>query len=192
MKHGTGTAQGVLLGIAIFGMTGVAHAGAESGLYIGGGVGNASVESTDSNPSGGADLDFDESDAGYKLFAGYNFGIVPLVNLAVEGGYVDFGAPEGTIAGQNITYEVTGFHAFGLAGANLGPVMLFGKVGMISWDSDSRIGNTSGDDSGTDAAYGAGLQFQLLSVGIRAEYERYEVSDLDSLDLISASVTYTF
>lgn len=192
MNSVTKTMHGVLLGLATVLFAVNAHAGAESGLYIGGGIGNASVEATDSNPVDGSDLDFDESDAGFKVFAGYNFGLLPLLNLAVEGGYVDFGAPEGRIAGQNLSYEVNGIDAFGLAGANLGPVMIFAKGGFISWDSDSVVGSRAGDDSGTDPAYGVGAQIQLLSIGIRAEYERYEVSDLKSLDLISASLTYTF
>lgn len=192
MNRVTRMAQGVLLGLSVFGFAVNAYAGAESGFYIGAGIGNASVEATDANPGGGANLDFDESDAGYKLFAGFNFGVLPLINLAVEGGYVDFGAPDGTISGQNLSYEVDGFNAFGLGGVNLGPLMLFAKAGLIAWDSDSVVGANARNDSGTDAAYGAGVQFQLLSIGIRAEYERYEVSDFDSLDLISASVTYTF
>jgi len=192
MNRATRLAHGVMLGVLALGFAATAHAGAESGFYIGGGVGNASVEATDANPLGGANLNFDESDAGYKLFAGFNFGVLPLINLAVEGGYVDFGAPQGTIAGQNLSHEVDGFNAFGLGGVNLGPLMLFAKAGLISWDADSVVGATTTTDSGTDAAYGAGLQFQLLSIGVRAEYERYEVSDLDSLDLLSASVTYTF
>lgn len=192
MNHSTRTIQGVLLGLATVLFAVNARAGGETGLYIGAGIGNASVEATDSNPVGGAELDFDESDAGFKVFAGYNFGLLPMLNLAVEGGYVDFGAPDGRIAGQNLRYEVNGFDAFGLAGANLGPVMIFAKGGLIAWDSDSVVGSRAGDDSGTDPAYGLGAQVQLFSIGVRAEYERYEVSDLKSLDLISASVTYTF
>lgn len=192
MNRGKNTAHGVLLGLSTLVFAANAYAGADSGFYVGAGVGNAAVEATDSNPIDGAELNFDESDAGIKVFAGYNFGVLPLLNLAVEGGYIDFGAPDGTIAGQRLTYEVNGFDAFGLAGANLGPVLLFAKGGMISWDSDSVVGSRRGDDSGTDPAYGVGLQFQLFSIGVRAEYERYEVSDFRSLDLMSASATYTF
>lgn len=181
-----------MLALALAGAAGGAWAGAESGFYIGGSVGNASVEASDSSFNTDADLTFDESDSGYKLLAGFNFGIIPLINLAVEGGYVDFGAPEGSVGGQQLTYEVTGLNAFGLGGVNLGPVMFFAKVGLISWDADSTFGTTSGSDSGTDAAYGLGAQFQLLSIGIRAEYERYDVSELESLDLVSLGVTYTF
>lgn len=32
--------------------------------------------------------DFSAYDAGYKIFTGYNFGKIPLLDLAVEGSYV--------------------------------------------------------------------------------------------------------
>jgi hypothetical protein len=85
---------------------------------------------------------------------------------------------------------VKGVDAFGLAGVNMGPIMLFGKVGAIRWDGEAS-GVISGDDSGTDAAYGIGLQFQLLSIGIRAEYELFKLDSVD-IGLASAGVSYTF
>ena len=49
-----------------------------------------------------------------------------------------------------------------------------------------------GSDSGWDLAYGVGAQYRFDKAGIRAEYERYDVSNYDKVDLISLGFTYSF
>jgi hypothetical protein len=165
--------------LALLLASGTAWAGSDSGLYIGGSVGSAGFD-----PSGGADLD---DATGYKVFGGYNFGIVPLVDVAIEGSYVNFGTAEG----NNLEAKASGLDAFGLVGLSMGPVSLFGKVGAIYWDGEfsSPLGST--DDSGTDPAYGIGLQFQLLSIAVRAEYEMFALDDVD-IGFVSLGASYTF
>jgi hypothetical protein len=71
---------------------------------------------------------FDDDDIGFKIFGGYNFGFIPLLDLAVEGSYVDFGqASSSGIINQEV--DVSGWDVFGLAALNLGPIGVFGKVG---------------------------------------------------------------
>ncbi len=172
--------------------TNAAWAGGESGFYLGVGVGNTAVEDDITLPGSGDSFSLDEDDTSYKIFGGFNFGLVPLVDVAVEGGYVNFGKPSGTSGGETVEYEIEGWDAFGLVGASFGPLGLFGKVGLIAWDTDKKIGDTTVNDSGTDAAYGLGVRFQLLSVSIRGEYERFELSEIDTVQMVSASVAYTF
>ena len=153
-----------------------AFAGADSGFYVGGSVGDASVKIDDS--------DFDESDAAYKIFGGYNIGFIPLVDFAVEGSYVDFGS-----AGSNVgNVDITGWDAFGLAGLSFGPFGIFAKAGAIAWDADTSIG---GGDSGTDPAYGLGARFAIGSFAIRAEYEVFDLDGAD-LEMVSVGGSYTF
>ena len=177
-------AAGTILSAAL--VSAPAFAGADSGFYIGAGVGQASVGDIDDVEDVG-DIDFDGDDTGYKLIAGYNFGIIPLIDLAVEGAYVDFGKPEDGL----VEVDANAFAVFGLAGVNLGPVGIFAKAGMFSWDADASIGNESFSDDGTDPAYGVGARFQIASFQIRAEYEYFD-ADPAALDLISASLLYTF
>lgn len=160
------------------GIHGTAYAGADSGFYIGGSAGDASVESGQ----------FDESDSAFKLIGGFNFGIIPLVDVAVEASYVDFGKP----SRNNSSIEVTGLDAFGLAGLSFGPFGVFAKAGMISWDADTTAGTTSGSDSGTDPAYGLGARFALGPVSVRAEYELFDLKDDVDIELLSVGATYTF
>ncbi len=157
-------------------MPAVVFAGADSGFYVGAGVGDASVK----------EGDFDASDSAYKIFGGYNIGFIPLVDFAVEASYVDFGNPSTSLG----NVEVTGLNAFGLAGLSFGPFGVFAKAGAISWDMDSTINSVSSSDSGTDPAYGIGARFAFGSFAVRAEYEVY---DLDAdLDMVSVSGVFTF
>jgi outer membrane autotransporter protein len=48
------------------------------------------------------------------------------------------------------------------------------------------------DTDGTDFAYGVGAQFRLLSLGIRAEYEMFDIDNVKDANMISIGVTYTF
>ena len=164
-----------LTGLSL-GMPAAVNAGAESGFYLGAGVGDATVK----------DTDFDASDSAYKLFGGYNIGFIPLVDFAVEASYVDFGAP----STSNGSIEVTGVNAFGLAGLSFGPFGIFAKAGMINWDSDATFGTASSSNSGSDPAYGVGARFAIGSFSVRAEYEYYDVES--DLDMVSLSAVYTF
>lgn len=176
-------AVGSLLSAAMFSAS--AFAGGDSGFYIGAGVGQASVGDID---GGEGSIRFDGSDTGYKAIVGYNFGIIPLIDLGIEAEYVDFGEPDD----NGIEVSGDALAAFGVAGVNLGPVGLFGKVGMASWDADVTDGIESFSDDGTDPAYGIGLRFHIASFQIRGEYEFFDIDAADDVGLLSASLIYTF
>jgi hypothetical protein len=167
-------------------------AGSESGFYLGGSAGQATIKFDSQTPTGES-FSFSEDDSAYKIFGGYNFGIIPLIDLAVEGSYVDFGGPSTTLSsGTTIKYELTGWDAFGLAALTLGPFSVFGKAGVIAWDSDFSVGTLSGSDSGSDAAYGLGAKLQFGSLAARAEIEYFDVGDLNDVYMGSIGLSYTF
>ncbi len=80
---------------------------------------------------------------------------------------------------------------------------VFGKLGMIAWDADldenvQALGlsqtDTFGED-GTDPYYGIGAEYEVERILMRAEFERYDISDSGEdfeIDLISASIGYRF
>ena len=115
---------------------------------------------------------FDDSDAAYKIFGGFHF----LQFFAVEGGYRDIG----TVKNDTLTLKPTGWDIAGMAGLPLGPVYLFGKVGVINWDADT---NEVSNDSGTDYEVGIGASINLLKIQLRAEAEY--------LDVLDGSIMYT-
>lgn len=153
---------------------------ADNGFYLGGSVGQANVE-IDRNLAR-----VDDDDTGFKLIAGLR----PLDWLGVEASYVDFGKVEE----NNQRAESDGFTAFVVGFLPLGPVDVFAKGGLIN--SDTSVVRTSGgkvfEQDGTELAYGVGAQFRFLSLGVRAEYERFDVDNVDDLNMFSIGVTYTF
>lgn len=181
-----------LLVLAMCSMPGFALAGSDSGFYLGGSVGNAEVDYSDHDPDfGNFDIDFKDDDNAYKVFGGYNFGVVPLLNLAVEAAYINFGKYEDEIANIKSKVELDVVTLQGLIGFNLGPVGVFGKAGLANWDGDfkSTLGHAS--ESGTDPVYGIGAKLQFGSFAVRAEYEMFDLDKFD-VDYYSVGASYTF
>lgn len=163
---------------------------ADSGFYVGGSVGNTALEFDFED--GGDDFTFDENDFSWKAYGGFKFP-VPALHLAVEGGYRSLGGPSTTIASQEFGIDVTAWDVFGVAGFDLGPVTVFGKLGMIAWDAEVTLaGLDAGSEDDQDMGYGLGASFNLGSFQLRAEYEAFDVSDINDLYMLSAGFVYTF
>lgn len=154
---------------------------ADNGIYLGASLGNSNV---DINTLNAPRIEGD--DTGFKFIVGLR----PLDWFGVEANYVNFGEiDQGPLAA-----EADGISAFGVFFAPVGPVDLFVKGGLIS--SSTSIGvsgrGTFYNKDGTDLAYGVGAQLRLLSLGIRAEYEKFEIDSAKNVDMLSIGVTYTF
>ena len=94
-----------------------------------------------------------------------------------------------------ITTELDGWNAFVVGKLPIAFVDLFAKVGVISYDIDVNLDPDADDNfssSGEDVAYGIGAQVNLGSLGIRAEAERFDVSDIDDLYLLTVGLNFTF
>ncbi len=174
-------------------------AAAESGFYIGGSIGGATIEADLGEDPDFPDLpdEIDEDDTGYKIFAGYIWDN-PVLDLGVEGGYVDFGKPEvnlplPTPGGSPIEFDTTGFSVFGVAGIDVGPVGLFAKAGYIFWDIEASIPGIPGNisEDGEDLGYGLGAAVNLGSFQIRGEWELFDIDDAD-VSMLSLGVAYRF
>jgi hypothetical protein len=176
--------KAILFAAALLTLPALPAVAADNGIYLGASVGQANLKIDDLTDNVFPDDDFDGDDTAFKLIAG----IRPLDWLGVEAAYVNFGEPEDTVSDQRLKADGDGISAFAVGFLATGPVDLFAKAGLISWDS--KISG-SFDDDGTDLAYGAGAQFRLLGLSIRAEYEKFDISDVD-LDMISIGLTYTF
>ncbi len=179
------------LGIATLLMaTHSAQAGSDSGVYIGGSVASSSIDYSDSNPNFDA-VDFEDDDAGFKVFGGYNFGLLPLVDVSVEFSYLDLGTLEDGSGNNAITLDSTALSAAGVAGLKFGLLGIFGKVGVVNWDTDVEAFEFDDSESGTDPYYGIGAKVQLQSLAVRAEYEVFELDNAD-IDYFSLGASITF
>lgn len=154
----------------------------------------------------------DKTDAGWKLFAGYQFN----PNFAVEGGYVDLGkfsfsttvtaAPAGFTTGS-LSGDVKTKNGLFLDAVGIIPLQnnfsLFGKLGIYSIKTELSASGPSGSltQSSTDSdlhwGIGAGYDFNK-NVAARLEWERFnDVGNKDktgeaNVDLLSVGVVYKF
>jgi hypothetical protein len=153
---------------------------ADTGIYLGGGVGQSSLEDDPSS--------FKESDTAWKAFVGFKLGFIPIVKAAVEAGYRDLGNP----AGAGSTIEVRGYDFGALLGIGLGPIELFGRVGQMKYDLAASGAPTLAEADGTANEYGVGAAFKLFGIGLRAEYEQIDIDELDNASMISLSLVFGF
>lgn len=149
----------------------------------------------------------DDSDTGYKLFAGYKVNR----NFALEGGYFDLGrfgfaattVPAGTLNGNiklsGLNLDVVGilpinekFSAFGRAGLNYAEARdSFSGTGAVV------VLNPNPSKREANYKYGAGFQYDFTqSFGMRVEAERYRINDAagskSDVDLLSLGLVYRF
>jgi hypothetical protein len=134
----------------------------KGGFYLGGSLGGATTEFESSS------IKFDENDFAWKVFAGYHF----LQFFAVEGAYRNLGSP----STSGIKVEPSGFDVAGIAGLPLGPIYLFGKLGVIYWDADIT-GSGSSSEDGTDYEVGIGGSIDLWKIQLRAELEYFDIAE---------------
>lgn len=187
MKHGRTWVATLMVGASLA----PAVASADSGFYLGGSVGSAMLEADISDITiPGLPSLIDEDDTGYKLFAGYTFD-GPLVDLGIEGGYVNFGQPDIDVLGDVLLVDTDGLNLWGIAALDAGPIEIFGKIGVIAWDVKADFLNASAKDDGTDVGYGAGIRFDLGAFKLRGEYELYELDSTD-LGMFSVGIAYQF
>lgn len=202
-----------LLLLALSAALGVTSAqAADTGFYVGGSLGQSMA-----NDFNGSDFDAelatlgltsssstDDTDTGWKLFAGYRF----MKYLAVEGAYTDLGkftahstitAPGAGIVDTEIKANAWTISALGIL--PLGDSFsLFGRVGVNLWSTDiSATGSGTGgtasaseSDDGTDWVYGVGAAYNFTNnLSLRGEWERYDLGDGDA-DLWSAGLSWNF
>lgn len=168
------------------------------GPYLGAGLGYSTLDNNTLDRLDSAGANTDDSDTAYKLFAGYQFN----PNFAIEASYLDFGDFEANAGSEKLEASADGF-GFALVGKLpiQGGFSVHGKLGMVAWDgdldySDSASGvSTSLGEDGTDPYYGIGAEYEVDRIMMRAEYERYDLSDSGEdleIDLVSASLGYRF
>jgi hypothetical protein len=160
---------------------------ADNGFYLGVGVGQAGIDLSEED-IGTVGESFSGDDTAYKAIVGFR----PLDFLAFEANYIDLGTASDNIQGIPIDIDATGIDVFAVGILPVSMVDLYAKVGYIFWDADVSAQGFSEGDSGEDFAYGVGVGLHFGSFGARLEYERFEIQDTDTVDLISVGLTYTF
>jgi len=151
---------------------------ADDGLYLSGALG-AAQQNYDP-----AIFDAHGSQTGYK----FALGVRPIDLLAAEVSYIDFGR-----AFNGINYaDTNAVGAFALAFLPIPLVDVYGKVGLAEWRTDAQSPGFGFHRTGADVAYGAGVGTNWGNIGVRVEYERYEVSHSNDMGMASVGVVWAF
>ena len=162
------------------------------------------IETSESDIDDGSiiSMDSEDSDTGLRLFIGAE--INP--NLSVELGHVDLGeftidaisdgsgvlyAPGDVSAkasGDGMDLSLIGKFPVGSRGS------LYVRAGMLMWDVDAKLsdstGSISGSDDGSDIFYAFGGEYRIAdNFGLRGEYALYTL-DEDDVNLLSLSLIY--
>jgi uncharacterized repeat protein (TIGR01451 family) len=191
----------------------------DSGWYLGASVGQASAGYSESDLTG--DLagrgwtitqpSVDDNDLAWKVHGGYAINRL----LAVEAAWVDlgkvttrFGASVPPNQIDDILTDTVAVHPVLGSGATLAGVLrwqfaqdrlaVYGRVGAFFWNADIDVqvvsggaGMASGDDSGTDLMYGAGLEWRFNPHwSLTGEWERYRLKQW--VDVPTVGVRYRF
>ena len=89
--------------------------------------------------------------------------------------------------------DAQAFTVSGLFLAEFAVIDLYARLGMANWKLDAEFNNVNASDDGWEPTYGVGIGAHFGSIGVRAEYESFQVSDFDfDVNTVSLSVTYTF
>lgn len=178
-----------------------------AGGFLGAGVGQSSAD-----VEGYPGVSVTNSDTAFKLFGGYEFN----ENIAIEAGYTslgEFGAEAAyfdpywgyvTVSGMT---EGRALYVAAVATIPLGPVGLFGKIGLAHWVADSTyreedsyyIYTETDSATGIDPVVGVGIKFNISpTFTLRGEFERYmdvgdpAITGQSDIDVISVNAVFKF
>ncbi len=159
--------------------------------YVGAGVSQARLENIF-----GSGSDFDLDNTAWKAFVG----IRPLPFLGAEANYMDLGSNSRRFGfgGYSDRGHVDA-HAFSAFAVGFLPLPIpfldvFGKAGAARWDLSGHTDSSlfAIDDHGTDFAWGGGAQARFGPLGLRLEYEQFNVRNTDGVKAVSFDVSYHF
>jgi opacity protein-like surface antigen len=159
-------------------LAGPAARAADHGFYLGAGLGQSESGVRAGN------FNFKDRDTGYKFIVGFR----PLDVFAAELNYVGLGTPANG-AQQTKSRAVDGF---ALVFLPLPVIDVYGKAGLVSWKTDASAPALSLSRSGSDFAWGAGVQVHLGSLAARLEYEALNASELAKPTFLTLGATFTF
>ena len=155
-------------------------------FYIGAGIGNTfygELKIEDDVKK------LDENATGYKFFAGFS---TPMI-FAIEGGYRNFGTIEAKELDVSFESQTTGWDVYGMAHFEVLAILdLFAKAGMMFWKTESTILEETFGKSGSGFAWGLGAGVGLGPIGVRLEWENFNIEDPVTISMLTLSATFGF
>jgi hypothetical protein len=164
------------------------------GLYLGGGIGDFSSSIDEVNRLDQIDdagVDFTDGDNAMKLFVGWNFNRF----FALQGDYVDFGDQSGAVSPSvRGTSNVKGFAPSVVGTLPIGPIELFGRVGVMFYNLDVNLnGGQLIDDDANDMVWSAGIGIDIKDrLNLRLEYESIDIPQFDEANAVWLNAAWKF
>ncbi|HEV8018208.1 MAG TPA: outer membrane beta-barrel protein [Steroidobacteraceae bacterium] len=164
---------------------GAGAARADEGLlYLGAGITRNSVKDIASTAS-------DLNSTSWKVLAGFR----PISWFAVEADYIDLGSETTnfTSATAHLQYKAFTGYAVGYVPLPVPFVDVFGKVGLARWSSSGSSVTLPSNffslsDNGTEFAWGIGAQAHMGNLGVRLEYESFNIPNTNGANVFSLDV----
>jgi len=162
--------------------------------YIGLGIGSASYDVDLSGIGGG---DFEDNGTGTKIYGGYAFNDY----YAAEAAYYNFaeasvGSVESSPGSGVFNSAKADMKGIGAYAVGMYPVSkevnLMLKLGVLNWDADIRVNNTSGSNDGVDVAYAIAASYAFTKeLLITAEWESFD-TDNPEVSMLSLGFKFIF
>ncbi|PCJ88525.1 MAG: hypothetical protein COA54_02035 [Thiotrichaceae bacterium] len=161
--------------------------------YLGIGIGSTSYDVDLSGLGGG---DFEDNTTGTKIYGGYAFNKY----YAAEAAYYNFS--EASVGSVELTpgsgassakADMTGLAAYAVGMYPVSKeVNLMLKLGVLNWDADLNVNNTSGSNDGTDVAYAVAASYAFTKeLLITAEWESFD-TDNPEVSMLSLGFKFIF
>jgi hypothetical protein len=160
---------------------------AAAGVYFGAAGGESRFEQTISGYSFRNDATAWSVHAGFSMFKFFG----------LEAEYADLGKADDSVSGVRLESDVTSYALFAVGTLPLGPVDLYGKVGMARWNADGTISDgtltASTNADGTDPAWSAGVAWRFAPlVSLRFEYGRIKPGGDTKIQLATVGIGVRF
>ena len=155
------------------------------GIYYGGSLGQSFIKTQISDIEQ-TDFKLDGNDFAFKLYAGVR--MAP--TFGIEGGYRSLGSVKSKASDVTFLSKTTGYDLSAVGNIYLGIVDLFAKAGAFWWDQ--QIEGWSGKDAndGTNFTWGFGATVRLGQMGVKAEWEQFELPDFEKLSMLSVGLVF--
>jgi hypothetical protein len=165
--------------------TGSATLHAQGSFYIGAGIGNTFF-SDDYEDALNQVTEISENSTSWKIFVGA--GITP--NLALEGGYRDFGTIETNIAATAIESGSTAWDVALRGSIPIAFLEAFGKIGAMFLRNETTYNSLEAVYHSSNFMWGIGAGAKAGPIGIRLEWESMVVDIPDGLSMVSLGASF--
>lgn len=163
-------------------------ANADSGLYIGAGLTEARASNVYGLGCAGCPAWRLDSNS-WEAMLGWR----PIQHFAVEAKYESLGRSTAHLSHGDASFDAKaeGLYAIGLLPIPSSVFELYGKAGVVRSELDGRSYTfPSRSDTGEEFALGAGVQAHLSRLGIRLEYERFDIPQTTNAHVFSIAATF--